>query len=54
MIGELADGSRWVWVVGSPVHVQLDLCSLGVLYFISLMLWGPWWECSVNDPIDDA
>ena len=41
MIGELADGRRWVWVVGSPVHVQVDLCSLGVLYFIIfLMLWG--------------
>ena len=39
-IGELADGRRWVWVVGSPVHVQLDLCSVGVLHFIFLMLRG--------------
>ena len=28
-VGELADGRRWVWVVGSPVHAQLDLRSAG-------------------------
>ena len=54
MIVELADGRRWVWVVGSPVHVQLVLCSLVVLYFISLMLWGALVGVLVDDPIDHA
>ena len=54
MIVELADGRRWVCVVGSPVHVQLVLCSLVVLYFISLMLWGALVGVLVDDPIDHA
>ena len=51
-VGELADGRRWVWVVGSPVRVQLDLCSVGVLHFLFLMLKGGEW--SIGNPIDDA
>ena len=50
----LMEGVGLVCVVGSPVHVQLDLCSLGVLYFISLMLWGALVGVLVDDPIDHA
>ena len=35
-VGQLADGRRWVWVVGSLVHVELNLWACGGGYLGSL------------------